>query len=144
MKEETDEEIFERWNKLGLLQGLDDSTAHKVATLYNKAAISIIKRDLYEQFTSNSEILEWTTIIFPILRRIATDSKENLKLLDKLTETDLLNMFIDFMVSDDNKVDWVKLIDDICPSVDVEAECLALFCSHCFVEHTKEYMKERG
>lgn len=142
MKEETDEEIFKRWHDLGLLHGLDDSTAHKVATLYNKAAISIIKRDLYEQFTSNREMSGWTTIIFPIIRRIAAESEEGMKLLDKLTESELLNLFINFMASDD-QVDWVKMVDDICPSVDVEAECLARFCSHYFVEHAKKYLKEK-
>lgn len=144
MKEETDEEIFKRWNNLGLLQGLDDTMAHKVAILYNKAAISILKHNLYEEFTSNREMLEWTTIVFPIIRRIATDSEENLKFLNKLTERNLLDMFIDFMVSDDNQVDWVKMIDETCPSIDVEAECLRLFCSHYFPEHAKRYLKGRG
>lgn len=144
MKEETGEELFKQWNNLGLLQGLDDIMAHKVAILYNKAAISILKHNLYEEFTSNREMLEWTTIVLPIIRRIATDSEENLRLLDKLTERDLLDMFIDFMVSDDNQVDWVKMIDEICPSIDVEAECLQLFCSHYFPEHAKKYLKEKS
>lgn len=113
---------LERWTKLGLLAGLDDEMSRKVANLYETAARHII----FDQHNMlyDSKVANWETIVFPIIRRIATRSGDQGEILSKIGMSGLEKLYIRFLVRHKD-IDWEGIA---LKGVDVEAEHLAAFC----------------
>lgn len=114
--------ILERWTKLGLLAGLDDEMSRKVANLYETAARHII----FDQHNMlhDSKVVSWETIVFPIIRRIATRSGDQGDILGKIGMVGLEKLYIRFLVQHKD-IDWEGIA---LKGIDLEAEHLAAFC----------------
>lgn len=155
---------YERWNKIGLLEGIKGKQNRILLATYFEIALHTLMNDLSE--------ITVDTIVFPMIRRLFTDDKlsvlqfvnddDDRKYLDVVNsyvrvkrekvskELDIRAEFKEFLIT--LIIDYVNW--SLSPSTrklgvliknadgDVEAELLALYCETCNVERLVDISKQ--
>ena len=123
--------IIERWEKSGLLEGLDENKSELIAN-----ALEIILKHLLErQKENNCSDVNGEFQIFPILRRILSNIDVEINELNTL----VLDIYSVFIKTSYNLI--VEFTKDSSLSIDYELEIVTEFCDNYIKNYNEKTTK---